>query len=502
MDMREKAKAAALEAGRPKKKKNIIADREKNPQEETTPEEATGFDYTLLPRSVAPYVHDVADRMDRAPVSFAGVSALAVLSAAIGRRVGVRPKLRDDWTVIPNLWGMIVAPPSVKKTPIYSEMMGPLNKAEAEEHEIFKAAMKDYELEMIDYEIAMRDYKAKRSSGDGSPTPPVAPEKPIRKRYLINDATTERVAEIMIDNPLGLLVTVDELSGFFASLSKAGREGDMAFWLEAFNGGGGKNIDRIGRGSLYVPHVCASIFGTTQPDTIMNMVAKTTGGGSGGNGLLQRFQLLAFESSTIFQPTDRTPNYVAKEEYERTVLELLSSSPESYGAKRDRYKEELLFYRFSSEANDVFRGWNVSLHQRIREEEETNPALAAHLGKFPGLFASLSLILFYVDRINGETSADEIPGAYAERSAALCDFFEGQARQLYDIERIKERRREELDEKILKKTKELHASKKLPMSFATISQKVRGAKAKDVRRALKGVAEVKGAKVISLMSNV
>ena len=60
------------------------------------------------------------------------------------------------------------------------------------------------------------------------------------------------------------MVSRDEISGWFEVLERAGREGDRQFFLEAWSGAGGHSYDRVGRGSLYIPHVCISLFGTIQ----------------------------------------------------------------------------------------------------------------------------------------------------------------------------------------------------------------------------------------------
>lgn len=70
----------------------------------------------LLPAPLAGYVRDAAHRKV-APPEFVAVSLLVSLGALLGARCGVRPKIQDDWIVVPNLWGAIIAPPGRKKTP-------------------------------------------------------------------------------------------------------------------------------------------------------------------------------------------------------------------------------------------------------------------------------------------------------------------------------------------------------------------------------------------------
>ena len=468
------------------------------PKETTAKETETNpaFELELLPHNIGLYAKDVARRMNNAPLSFTATAALLVLSASIGRRVGVRPKRRDNWTVIPNLWGMLIAPPSIKKSPIFSEMIKPLQKLEIEANERYEEEMAAYRLERVTYDIEMKAYREKIKEGE-TPPPPQEPEEPKRKRYIINDTTVEKVAEIMIDNPDGLALFMDELAGWFNTLNKQGREGDRAFWLEAFNGNGSRSVDRISRGSFFVPHVCATIFGTIQPDALMGIVTKTTKQSSGGDGLLQRFQLMAYEDSPSFDFTDLPPDTFAKEAYEETVKTMVTADPLAYGAQKDPITEEV-HYRFSEAAADVFKAFSIANNKEVARYTETNPAMAAHLGKFDGLFVSLALILFYADRVMNVTTANEIPETYARKAWRLCDYYKAHALKVYDMESIEERRREALEEKIREKVRELLGQGMQP-TIREVTQRVRGAKTKDVREAIKGWAIVQDKKITRLV---
>lgn len=74
------------------------------------------FDGELLPPLLRKYVEDIADRM-QCPPDFPAVALLSVLSAAVGRRLGISPKRLDDWTVVPNLWAMVIGRPGIMKSP-------------------------------------------------------------------------------------------------------------------------------------------------------------------------------------------------------------------------------------------------------------------------------------------------------------------------------------------------------------------------------------------------
>ena len=42
---------------------------------------------------------------------------LVALAGVVGAAIGIKPKRRDDWLVVPNLWGGVIGPPTKKKTP-------------------------------------------------------------------------------------------------------------------------------------------------------------------------------------------------------------------------------------------------------------------------------------------------------------------------------------------------------------------------------------------------
>jgi putative DNA primase/helicase len=74
------------------------------------------FDTDLLPEALRGWVADIAERM-QCPPDFPAVGALVALSSLIGGRAVIAPKARDDWRVVPNLWGCIVGRPGVMKSP-------------------------------------------------------------------------------------------------------------------------------------------------------------------------------------------------------------------------------------------------------------------------------------------------------------------------------------------------------------------------------------------------
>jgi len=451
---------------------------------------------------VKKYAEDVAKRMNNAPFELVATAGLLTLAGSINRRIGIRPKINDNWTVYPNLYGMLIAPPSTKKTPILNEMTKPLKIKELEELKNYEQALKEYEIQKEAFDAEYSEYKKSLKTDDPKPRPE-PPEKPIKKRLLVNDVTVEIIAILIKDNPNGLTGIVDEIGRLFALLQRKDKAGDLQFYLEAYNGDGSYSVDRVTRDSLFIEHLCLSLFGTTQPSTIYDIVARTNNALSGADGFLQRFQLMVICEHPRYEYTDIQPNREARELYYQLIDKILTYSAVDYGAVRDPYNEKLPpFYRYTSEANEIYKQFSIDLHKQIAKEAEINPALSTHLGKMEKTFNALALILFYADRIMGYTQDNAITKEYAIKAREICKFYETHARYIYDLDKVKERKREEKEERIIEKVKEFQLKGMLPLSYGQLRQKIFGTTAEEIQKALQGIAEVRGKKVISISSNI
>jgi uncharacterized protein DUF3987 len=394
----------------------------------------------LLPPALRPWVMDIADRMQCSP-DFPSAAAIVALGSVIGRRCGIRPKRRDDWTVVPNLWGAAVGRPGVMKSPAIEEALRPLRRLEASAGEAHAAAMRAYETEQNarSLERRAREEKAKSDLKKGTATREEIigrlaelsdgdDEEPVRIRYLVNDATVEKLGELLAGNPAGLLLVRDELIGWLRSFDRDGHEGDRAFFLEAWNGTGRFTYDRIGRGTVEIPAACVSVFGGIQPGPLLSYLSRYALNGAGDDGLLQRLQVVVWpDTPAEWRNVDRWPDTEAKRVAFETFSRLASLSASAIGAERDEFGDDgVPFLRFDDEAQEAFDAWRAELEPTLRKGDN-HPAWEAYLAKHRKLIPALALVSHLADG-----GAGSVPLAAFKRAEMWAEYLKSHAARLYD----------------------------------------------------------------------
>lgn len=398
---------------------------------------------TLLPEALRGWVMDEADRMP-CPPDFIAAAAIVALGAVIGARCAIQPKSRDPWLIVSNLWGGNVGLPSAKKSPAIGAALGPLDRliaramaAHQADLEAFDADKTVFEArrEAIEARIKAAAKDAKKGDLNGIAEElrghrQQAPDAPVLRRYKSNDTTVEKLGELLRENPAGLLVLRDELVGLIAAWDKEGREGERAFYLEAWNGNASFDTDRIGRGSIFIPNLCVSIFGGIQPDKLTGYLEQATNT-LANDGMLQRFQLLVFPDHRVWEWRDRIPAKEARDRAFSVFDALADFDPVAWGAAPNDDLAKFAHFRFDEAAQEVFIEWSADLH-RSKMPAEDHPIIAQHLAKFDKLFPALALILHLVDcAATGRRGL--VTEEAALRAAAWCDYLEAHARRCYGL---------------------------------------------------------------------
>lgn len=394
----------------------------------------------LLPECFKPWIIDASERMQVTP-EFVMAPALVSFSSVVGRKLGIFPKQHDNWMVLPNLWGMIVARPGYFKSPTIAEAMKPLEKlcesarkeCEANQHhakadQIFASMELEALRDMVKKAVKEGDYGKMEELKTRITELEKESEtsKLIERRYKTNDATIEKIARLLNENPNGLLLLRDELNGWLQLLGKAGREGDREFFLESWNGYGSYTVDRIGSGTLHVPALCLSVFGGIQPGKLQSYVEKTLQGNAEDDGLLQRFQVLIYpEFSPDWDNIDRSPNLLAQER----VSEVFQKIDNVVANK----EANIAGVNFCSAAQEAFNAWRYELEKRLRSDEIVCSAFESHLAKYRSLMPSLALLFWILENPENIAGKGSVSLAATTLAIEWCAFLEKHAAKAYAI---------------------------------------------------------------------
>ena len=380
------------------------------------------FDLALLPETLRPLVEDTAELM-QVPLDYPAAAAVLCLAGVTSRRATIQPKALDaSWTVVPNLWGGIVAPPGLMKSPIITTIARPLAQIEAEWRTEYDSAVGNYEQQQEEAELKRATWRELYKAAQKADKPlPVRPNdsltEPVARRLITQDATAEKLHELLRDNPAGVMVVRDELSGWLATLDKPGREGERGFFLSAWNGDTPYTMDRIGRGSVHVDACCVSMLGGIQPARLRSYLADALIDGPQNDGLFQRFQVLVFpDIPKSWRYVDRSPDSAAIEGAERLyrrVTQLEAANP--------------LRFHFAADAQELFVDWLTDLEGKLRGDD-LHPALVAHLAKYRSLMPSLALLF---ELAGGGTETVSLQ--HTQQAAAFCEYLESHARRIYSM---------------------------------------------------------------------
>lgn len=373
------------------------------------------FDYVLLPEGLRPWVEDIVERM-QCPPDFVAVGVMTALATVIGRKVGIRPQARSDWTVVCNLWALVVGRPGVLKSPALEAGLAPLKRLISKANERYDDDKGDYQIAALAVKLKQEDGEKRAKAllkkdsnadlsavlaGDEAPVPTL-------KRYKANDSTPASLGELLRQNQNGLLVFRDEIVSLLKSLDRDGAEEGRGFYLTAWNGDSPYTFDRIGRGlNLNIPALCISLLGGTQPGRLSEYIRCAVKGGSADDGLIQRFGLLVWPDITgPWKNVDRWPDTDAKNRAFEVFDYLDRFEPMQIGAEQDTdidgAPDGIPFLRFGPGAAELFLEWRINHEKRLRGE--LHPAFESHLAKYRKLIPAIALIIHLADGSDGPVS--------------------------------------------------------------------------------------------------
>lgn len=341
--------------------------------------DAPALPLDCLPPVIADFAADRAELIGCDPAAIS-LPALVICGASLPDSIQIQPKAHDrTWRESARLWAAVVGNPSSKKSPGLKAAAGPAFNINAKLAEANARAMAAYEEALAQH---------KKSKSDEPP-----PARPAWLQLIVQDTTTEALADALIDNPRGVLAVQDELSEWIGSMDAyTGKsvQKDRPAWLQAFEGGP-RSLNRVMRGRAVIPNWSTAIVGGIQPDVVRRLM----GGVGTGDGLLQRFLVVALAPAG--QGVDREADETAAAAYRSLVRDLYE------------IREEDVVVTLAPAAAEAWREYMRAVHGVADALSGGQEQFATHLGKWPGILARL-LLVFHVVECAGRR---QHPGAVA-----------------------------------------------------------------------------------------
>jgi hypothetical protein len=355
-----------------------------------------------LPLPIARLAHHAGAALGCDP-AYVALPALAICAGMIGNSRSVR--LRKDWTEPCVLWTAVVGDSGTLKTPAYHVAMTPVYELQTQFRQEYKESQALYDGSAFD---------------DAQPGP-----KPTLRRAFAADVTIERLAEIVEDNPRGLLVSRDELRGWFGSFSRyrsAGADSDLSNWLSAYNAGPIVYDRKTGeRRSVFVERGNLSVTGTIQP----SILARCLTDESFESGLAARL-LLAWPDRRRKRWTEAEIPDEVLGRYRLLLRRLLDLRPRptERGDQPDRL-------RLTEEARRVWVEW---YEEWAQAQHDVSGDLLAAYSKLEGAAARLALVHHVVTMVDLESDGEAqtpVCAASMHAGVALARWFAREAARIY-----------------------------------------------------------------------
>lgn len=429
---------------------------DRSPFSESLPLQSANDDLdSMLPPVLVPWIEENT-RLHQCDRNFLVAFLIVALGTALQNKVCMFSSY-PNYKYVEGLifWALAVGPSGSNKTAPFNAIVDILNRLENSLKARFAQDMEAYErrhgelkreVNGLSRKIGMLERKGADASSEGKArlrdleTALAEKEeqlanlvKPVETRFTTNDATPEKLIDILNRNSRpSLCLARDEFSSVFRRFEQPTFQELRKLLLEAYSGYGNFKQDRIGRGTLSVDRPAVSIMGGIQTSVLRTFIEAVQSGKVENDGFLQRFHFLAYSPSVKEAGLDRS---VPDEEKDRELFKLfqwlVSLQPEKLpGIKLPPgYPPGLAFTKKAAREFD-------ECLKSLRPGQYDNPAMQSHVAKAGGFLARLACLFQLVDWFGtGKDLADLKPGVSSvnlRRAIAVYEVFKGHAQAMYD----------------------------------------------------------------------
>ena len=216
---------------------------------------APSLSMDALSEQVQEYIQAVVS-VYQCPQDMVIASAFAVAGAAVGTRLTI-----DDgkYRNYPCLWVCIVAPSGTNKSTPMRLLLQPLKDVDARAYKEFR-----------------KELKLWKAAGDDKA------DKPIFRQHIVSDCTPEARTQILMFNPHGVILSMDELRTFIDNLCRYNKSGELTQLL-SINDHDTLTVNRKGDDPVLINSPYMAMLGSIQPSILADTFGNTLMMGSGFN---------------------------------------------------------------------------------------------------------------------------------------------------------------------------------------------------------------------------
>lgn len=335
---------------------------------------------TKIFKGLEDWVNQTAETTN-APVDYVAFSLLAGAAGVIGLSRSISPWA--GWEESCCLWVGAIGEPSSGKTPATTPIRKILNKIEDSRKNKYSDKLAEWKKEKEVAKQRKKEWEEKikenPNTASNFPSEAIIPAKPQTYRFVYGDTTQEALTSDMEKNIKGAILFRDELSAWISGMNRYNSgSSERGFWLEAFNGNKFVcNRVKFDDERLEIQNLLVSVFGTIQPQRLIDTVLSDR-----GDGFLARFLWVYPE----LKPA-AIPQNIALPKNVLAAFKNLDSLLDPYADNAEKQKKCL---PLSIEAQQLFNTWYLAHLNKSQQEESI---LKYFLGKGQGYVLRFALLL-------------------------------------------------------------------------------------------------------------
>jgi hypothetical protein len=366
------------------------------------------FPLSVFPEPLANLAEEIAFAVNCPP----DAAALPLLALAGGVIANSRHlAITSTHVQSPCLYAAYVSRPGTGKSPPLKLLRRPIDLAQHRYLDQYKAAMKAWD-----------DLKEDPTRG----------QRPIARRCIVSNTTTESLCATLHENPRGVVMVTNELSGVVTGLNqyKGGKGNDRQIYLDLWDGTtvlNDRKSDRERQGMpAYILDSFLAIIGTLQPSVIDCLRGEPrVRSRPNDDGFLDRFLFSYPPELPAVGEQWRDVSDGARDAWANVVERLLTLSMAVDGDRT--YPVRVRLTPCGRQA------WERFTHALAAEINQ--PDFPEHLfgpwQKLRGYAGRLALIVHYLRWATDEAEAEDVDGESMTRAAQLVSYFKSHARKVY-----------------------------------------------------------------------